>query len=196
MKQLAVITTTILVWHDQAQHGTEVIDMSVIIENLDELMREKKATNQALANVAGVALSSVMWARLEKPVMEITRDCIVEALEKHTFEYKTTPAPRVKKPKYLTCPTCQKRHVRTASWRGGDFCSMDCYRSIIFPKLGVKLESILECAAMGMTVRDTATELGAGYSQMLRVVRRLGIKGKFPAYGGAATWVARRGYAL
>jgi len=170
--------------------------MSVIIENLDELMREKHATNQALADQSGVALSSIMWSRVGKPVREETRDIIMLTLETRTFEYKTAPAPRVKKPKYLVCPYCNTKHVRNASWRGGPHCNSDCYRADIFPRLGIKLENILECAAMGLTVRDTAVELGAGYGQMLRVIRRLGIRSKFPPHGGAAAWVARRGYAL
>lgn len=74
------------------------------------------------------------------------------------------------------------------------FCR-SCYLAVPFPRAGVALSDVVECADMGMTAKDTAVELGVSYVQLRRVIKRFGLRGSFPAIGGAGRWIAERGYA-
>jgi DNA-binding XRE family transcriptional regulator len=55
------------------------------IPNLSDLMREKKATNQALASKAGVATRTVVNARRGKALRPDLATAIAQALERYKF---------------------------------------------------------------------------------------------------------------
>jgi hypothetical protein len=72
-------------------HKVEYID----IPNLDQLMRERHATNEALATAAGVSTKTVDRARARgHRIRKYLADCLLETLETRTFRYlKRGPKP-------------------------------------------------------------------------------------------------------
>ena len=58
------------------------------IPHLEQTMRAKHATIEALAKVAGVCKSTVESARKGQQVLESSAEAIREAINTHTFSYK------------------------------------------------------------------------------------------------------------
>ena len=70
-----------------------------------------------------------------------------------------------------------------------------CYLSVPFPRLGITLADVVDCADYGYTLKDSAFVLGVSYVQLRRVVNRFGLRDRFPSWGASGRWIAARGYA-
>jgi len=66
-----------------------------------------------------------------------------------------------------------------------------CYKIAMFPRLGIRDDLT---AYAGMLQKDVAAALGVSYVQFRRYVRKAGLRGLFPAWGGASAQIAQKGY--
>lgn len=93
------------------------------------------------------------------------------------------------RPLYLTCPACGKQHTRNSAWRSGDYCSEECYRSMPFPRYPhITEQELSRVVRQYPNQKAAAKALGVSYVRFRRVVGSRGLRQRFPAHGGAATW--------
>lgn len=67
----------------------------VKIQGLDELMRQKQASNEDLAEQSGLSTSTIARARLGHLIKDYSAELIFETLETREFAYKKSgPKPQ------------------------------------------------------------------------------------------------------
>lgn len=52
---------------------------------------------------------------------------------------------------------------------------------VLFPRLGITVGAVIDCALSGYTIADTAEELGVSRVRMYRAIRQRGLRCLFPS---------------
>ena len=93
-------------------------------------------------------------------------------------------------PVRLVCPFCGKSHQRHGAWTKGDFCSRECYLAQPFPLSHptLTLSEVRKVAARAPNQKLAAAAIGISYPQFRRVMKKLDLRGCFPANGCASIY--------